>query len=437
MSVTDTLVDFITASPAPAPDDARIVELCLLDWASVTLAGREEPVARIVRERAAKEGGRAEAEVCGLAQRLPARAAALVNGVTSHALDYDDTHFASLGHPSVTVIPAVVALADSAGASMHEVKQAVLIGAEVALRLGVWLGREHYRTGFHTTGTAGTFGAVAGAAKVMGLDRARTGMALGLAASLAGGVKAQFGTMAKPMHAGLAAAAGVDAARWVEAGLVAAEDGLESSQGFAATHHAAGRKEAFEGIGQNYLLPDISHKLHACCHGTHAMLEALGALRGQHNLTPENVVSVQICVHPQYLDICNIADPRIGLEAKFSFRQLAAMTIFGISTDRLDSFSDEVCQSLEMRAFRSRVEVCTDPSFCETSAQVVVETQDGGRHTGRHDLAEPVPMPEREQRLLAESAALIGKPRSRRLWSDISGTMAGNDRSPGEILLGA
>ncbi len=172
MLVTDKLVEFIAASPPPPPEVARIVDLCLLDWTSVTIAGRNEPVARLVREKALHEGGRPEAQVCGVTKRLPARAAALVNGVTSHALDYDDTHFASLGHPSVTVIPAVIALADRIGASMEEVKQAVLTGAEIAISLGVWLGRDHYRTGFHVTATAGAFGAAAGAARLLRISEA-------------------------------------------------------------------------------------------------------------------------------------------------------------------------------------------------------------------------------------------------------------------------
>ncbi len=435
MPVTETLVGFITAPPSPPPEVTRIVDLCLLDWASVTLAGRDEPVARLVRDRASREGGTSEALVCGLDTCLPARAAALVNGVTSHALDYDDTHFASLGHPSVTVIPAVLALADQSGASMEQVKYAVLIGAEVAIRLGVWLGRDHYRSGFHVTATAGTFGAMAGAAHLLRLSAGQTRMALGLAASLAGGVKAQFGTMAKPMHAGLAAAAGVDAVLWAEAGLVAAADGLEGAQGFAATHHAARDDRAFDGLGRHYILPEISHKFHACCHGTHAMLEALRVLRDTHALTPEAVSGVTITVHPQYLDICNIAAPQTGLEAKFSYRHLAAMALHGVPTDRLESFSDEICQDQNILALRDLVSVETDAEVGETCARVAVETRCGTRLAAEHDLAAPLPAAEREARVRAKSAALIGEARSHELWGNIVGPSGASDRPPGVVLL--
>lgn len=435
MTVTDTLVEFITAGLPPEPDVLRIVDVCLLDWASVTCAGKDEPVSQLVRNRAMAEGGTAEAQVCGASQRLPARTSAMVNGVTSHALDYDDTHFASLGHPSVTVIPAVVALADRTGASMAEVKQAVLTGAEVAIRLGVWLGRDHYRTGFHVTGTAGTFGAVAGAAHLLQLTKAQTRMALGVAASLAGGVKAQFGTMAKPMHAGLAAAAGVDAVLWAQAGLVAAEEGLDAPQGYAATHHAMRNNNAFDGLGRHSVLPEISHKFHACCHGTHAMLEALGALRDAHRLTLENVSTVKITVHPQYLDICNIPEPGTGLEAKFSYRHLAAMMLGGVATERLESFGDATQTDPDLSAFRARVSVRTDTALGETYARVEIERRGGGHLIGEHDLSAPMTFAEREARILVKSAALIGASRSRELWSDITSFTLDPATPPGAVLL--
>ncbi len=260
-------------------------------------------------------------------------------------------------------------------------------------------------------------------------------MALGLTASLAGGVKAQFGTMAKPMHAGLAAVAGVDAALWAEAGLVASTDGLEARQGYAATHHAARDDSALERLGQRYMLPEVSHKFHACCHGTHAMLEALMSLRDAHGVTLKAVETVEITVHPQYLDICNIPDPRTGLEAKFSYRQLASMMLGGVPTDRLESFTDDICKDSDIAVFRDRVTVRTDGDLSETHAQVVVRTRCGTRLAADHDLASPAPVAEREARLLTKLAALIGEARSRKLWAGIVKPTMASDQSPGEVLL--
>ncbi|MDA9822624.1 MmgE/PrpD family protein [Paracoccaceae bacterium] len=434
MSVTKNLASFICTTAEPPPDVARIVDFCLLDWASVLHAGRAEPVARLVREQAKQDEGKEESQVIGLDRRLPARAASLVNGITSHALDYDDTHFASLGHPSVTVFPAVVAIADKIGASMQQVKQAALIGAETAIRIGIWLGRSHYRSGFHTTGTAGAFGATAGVAHLMELSKLQAEMALGITASLASGVKAQFGTMAKPMHAGLAAAAGIDAVLWAKAGMVAAQEGLSGPQGFSASHHGVCDYKAFEGLGQQFLLPSVSHKFHACCHGTHAMLEALKTLTKDFKLKPENVKFLQITVHPQYLDICNILEPKNGLEAKFSYKQLAAMLLCRVPTDRLDSYTDDICTDPDILTLRSRVKVQTDCNMAETSAKVLVQTVSGQFMTADNDLAKPLTIVERERKLLAKSVALIGKTRALTLWSRIDQQKDSN-LSPGEDLM--
>ena len=265
MDVTGTIVRFAVGTPREAmPEDAMaVLRLSLLDWIAVAVAGRDEPVARIVRDMVLAEGGAAEAGVIGADARLPARAAALANGTASHALDYDDTHFASLGHPSVAVVPAVLALAEKTGAGGPDTLAAALIGAETAVRIGAWFRRGHYEHGFHVTGTAGAFGAAAGCARLLGLDAERTAHALGIAASRAGGLKAQFGTMGKPFHAGMAAATGVEAATLAAAGFVARTDALECPQGFAATHAGEGGALPMN----RFLFPEVSHKVHACCHG--------------------------------------------------------------------------------------------------------------------------------------------------------------------------
>ena len=417
MSITKKFSDFICAPVAPSPEVAKIVDLCLLDWASVLYAGRHEPVARLIREQVMHDGGKAESHVSGSKRRLPARAASLINGVTSHALDYDDTHFASLGHPSVTVFPAVIAVADRIGATMQQVKNAALIGADTAIRMGIWLGRNHYRKGFHITGTAGAFGATAGVAHLLKLSKLQTQMALGITSSMASGVKAQFGTMAKPMHAGLAACAGVDAVIWAKAGMIAAKDGVAEPQGFGATHSAEFDDTAFEGLGVKYLLSEISHKFHACCHGTHAMLEALQDLKKAYKLKPENIKILQIFVHPQYLDICNIYEPETALEVKFSYRQLAAMLLYDIPTNCLDSYTDAISLDENIRALRTRVTVQPDPSQSETSAKVVIQTSKGNFLSSDHDFSKPLSIISREQKILSKSESLMGKNHTAKLWS--------------------
>jgi 2-methylcitrate dehydratase PrpD len=206
------LLDIAAIPFESIPASARaMARLSLYDWFAVTRAGANEPVAKIVRGLVADEGGTEAASVAGLDKMVPARAAALANGVASHALDYDDTHFAHVGHPSVAILPAALAVAEEIDAPASAALDALLIGAEASIRIGMVLGRRHYDRGFHQTATAGAFGATVAAARQMGLTRDETRNALSLVATRASGLKSQFGSMGKPFNAGVAASNGVEA----------------------------------------------------------------------------------------------------------------------------------------------------------------------------------------------------------------------------------
>lgn len=405
---------FADLSPA-ALDCAR---LSLLDACAVALAGLNEPVSGIVRQLVAHEAGRPEATVLGLAARLPARAAALANGTTAHALDYDDTHFGHIGHPTVAVLPAALAVAEQRAASGADLLAAYLIGVESACRLGAALGPDHYGHGFHQTATSGTFGASAACARLLGLDVATTCHALGLAATRAAGLKSQFGTMGKPFHAGMAAASGVETAALAALGFVSRPDGIECAQGFAATH--AGRLQAVAVAAGSYLFEAILYKLHACCHGTHAALEALGTLRAAHAIAPERVRDVELVTHPTWLKVCNLEAPASGLEAKFSYRLTAAMALAGVDTAALASFSAATCRRPDLVALRDRVRVVADAGLAETAARITVTQDDGRTLSAGHDLTDPQPAAVRRAKLRAKAAALVGDATATRLWEVIS-----------------
>ncbi len=414
--LTGRLAQF-AADGVPGAGARAMLRLSLADWAACAIAGRDEPVARIVRDMVLAEGGAGQATLVGGAGRVPMRAAALANGTASHALDYDDTHFAHIGHPSVAILPAALAAAEHLGADGGEFLDACAIGAELSVRLGVWLGRAHYEAGFHQTATAGTFGAAA-AGRLMGLDAARMAHALGLAATRAAGLKSQFGTMGKPYHAGCAAALGVEVAVLAAAGFVSRPDGIECAQGFGPTHAAEMREDALEGLGTDWLIEDVSHKFHACCHGTHAMLEALARLApGPDAGTVERV---EVAVHPRWLAVCDIAAPATGLEAKFSLKLTAAMALAGIDTARLSTFTDATCTAPDLVALRDRVTVTGDNSLSDTAARVAV-IAGGKRHEAAHDLAAPMPLAERAAKLRAKAAALLGDAAAERLWQAAAG----------------
>jgi 2-methylcitrate dehydratase PrpD len=419
-AVTRQLATFASdTQPAELPASAvEFARLSLLDWCAVALAARDEPVARIVREMVSNEGGSPEATLVGCDLRLPARAAALANGTQSHALDYDDTHFGHIGHPTVAVLPAALALAEQRDTSGEGLLAAYLVGVETACRLGAALGPDHYAHGFHQTATSGSFGAAAAAARLLGLDREATAHALGLVATRASGLKSQFGTMGKPFHAGMAAANGVEAATLAAHGFVSRPDGIECAQGFAATH--AGAPVTLVEPEHGYLFEAIRYKLHACCHGTHAALEALLGLRREHALVPETIERVEITTHPTWLQVCDLPQPATGLEAKFSYRLTAAFALTDVDTAALASFSDANCTRSELVALRDRVRVVADPALAETAARVSLTLADGREMAANHDLADPQPIGSLTAKLRAKAAALVGTERADALWETIA-----------------
>ncbi|MBI1418119.1 MAG: MmgE/PrpD family protein [Limimaricola sp.] len=413
MSIEAQLSDFAIVE---AVDGAALemMRLSLFDWAACGIAGASEPLAGILRGHVGAEGGTGSATVIGGA-KAPPRASALVNGATSHALDYDDTHFAHIGHPSVAVIPAALAMAEVRGADMAALLQAALVGTEGSVRIGLWLGRGHYAAGFHQTATAGAFGATLSGIRLTGLHGVAARRALGIAASRAGGVRAQFGTMAKPLNAGLAAETGVEATLLAVAGFESAPEALSGPQGYGETHLGEGHADAFDGLGHDWRMLEISHKFHACCHGLHAMLEAVGTLK----VDPQDVIAVTIRTHPRWMTVCNNPDPSTGLQAKFSYRLSCAMALAGVPTAAISSFTDAACAEPRLVALRDSVQVEADDSLTEMQARVSIETRDGAQQTAFHDLAAPIPFDLRAQKLRLKAEGLLGTERADRLWQAV------------------
>ena len=224
------------------PADARkLVRHCLLDWISVTLAGAQEPVTHMLAEEAREQGGFPQATVVGHGFAASSRQAALINGAASHALDFDDVNMSFTGHPSVVLVPALLALAEARGASGAAFMTAFVAGYETLCRIGAAVSPGHYALGFHSTGTIGTFGAAAACARLLQLDADDTADALGIAATQAAGLKAMFGSMCKPLHAGKASADGMMAAQLAARGFTGRSDAIEALQGFDGVAAEIGR----------------------------------------------------------------------------------------------------------------------------------------------------------------------------------------------------
>ena len=393
----------------------QMARFSLFDWMIVARAGASQPVSRIVGDYVVGEGGAPKCSLAGRPERVPPRAAALANGAISHALDYDDTHFAHVGHPSVGVLPAALALGEARGASAPAVLDAFLIGAEASIRIGLVLGRAHYERGFHQTATAGAFGATVAAAHVLGLSREATRQALSLVSTRASGLKSQFGSMGKPFNAGVAASNGVEAAELAELGFLSCDDGLGGAQGV-------------------FLFEDVKHKLHACCHGLHATLEAIAEAKSRGALAAADVERLHIRVNPRWLRVCDIKQPRTGLEAKFSYAMTAAMALHGVDTADEGAYTDALCQEPRLRDFWPRVEVAGDASLGDTAGVVRIDTRDGASREASHDLAVRASPEALERGLRAKARALIGADAADRLWTEVAALESRSARDFGRLL---
>ena len=396
-----------------------IVHLSMIDFIAVARGGVDEPVARITREMVLADEGRADASLFGSEVRVPARAAALANGAAGHALDYDDTHFAYVGHPSTVIMPVTLALAQTTGATASALYDAALIGLEGASRVGAWLGRAHYQLGFHSTASAGSFGAAMAASRLLGLNEAQTTHAISLVASRASGLKSQFGTMGKPYHAGMAASNGIEVALLAKAGFISRSSALDGEQGFAETHAGECNDAAFEGMGETFIFEDVQHKFHACCHGLHACLEALGRIIADGGAVPDQIEMMSVSTNSRFMRVCNIASPTTGLEAKFSFRLVMALAVLGYDTAALDTYTDEICSVPSVVGLRDMVVVNVDDMLAETESVVTVRDKSGVQKTVRYDLSDLLPLAEKQARIAAKSASLIGNAAAQRLWGNV------------------
>jgi 2-methylcitrate dehydratase PrpD len=237
----------------------------LLDWLGVTLAGSQEPLVGILRDQAQAEGLGSQSTLLGLGAKGSASQAALINGTAGHALDYDDVHPSVGGHPSVPVAPVAFALAERDGKSGADLLAAFIAGVETEARVGTLIG-DARDNGWHQTSTVGVFGGAAAAASLLGLDAETTTHAFGIAGTQAAGVMASFGTMCKPLHAGMAAESGLRAAEWAARGFTGATDMIEHPRGFAATHGIAFNADAaLDTMGETFFTETILFKHHAAC----------------------------------------------------------------------------------------------------------------------------------------------------------------------------
>jgi 2-methylcitrate dehydratase PrpD len=385
-----------TGHDAVPPAALHMARDAAFDCVGVALAGAAQPLGKIVLEMTREEGGHAEATVIGGGVRTSATMAALANGTLAHALDYDD--MGSFGHPSVVLLPPVLALGERLGASGRDVLDAYVIGFEVGANLSA---ASHYvqtERGFHSTAFFGTMGATAAAARLLGLDVAQTVMALGIAGSMPAGVVQNFGTMVKPLHAGMSARNGVLAAVLAKKGYMATDTIFESRIGFLSTYVGEGHydlEQAVTGLGNPFRLQDtLVIKKYPCCGTNHSALDSILSLMREEKLSFEDVAGVTVEGLPYLSHVLLYPRPEHGINGKFSIHyNVAAAILDGQVT--IDSHTDEALRRPAVREAlgKTHVEVQSrwDPGYSAhpSGTPVTIRLRDGRvltRFTNRHTM---------------------------------------------------
>ena len=353
----------IDDAPAAVVDAAKSA---IIDTVAVILAGASEPVTRIVAAAVAEDGASPVADRLGVRLRTSMEGAAFVNGVSGHALDYDDVNRSAIGHPSVVILPAALAAAQGVGASGRALIEAYVLGVEVMTKLGRAMGTAHYRTGWHATSTLGTLGAAMAAGKVLGLEPEALEHALAIAVSEASGSRQNFGTMTKPFHPGHAARSGVLAARLARKGMTGDTAILEAPLGyFALFSYGEARLDGIrDALGNPYdvLSPGMNVKRYPCCYATHRAADAVLALVQEHELRAGDVEAAEVVVPPGGLAAVTRDRPRTGLEGKFSLPYVVAAAILD-GRVTLDTFTDEMVQRPEAQTLLRAVRPVEDPGI--------------------------------------------------------------------------
>ncbi|MCW5233231.1 MmgE/PrpD family protein [Verminephrobacter eiseniae] len=377
-AITAILARFVSTHPGRGWNDAveREAVRTFYNWLGCAIGAARHPAADAALAALQMLEPAPQAAVLGRSERLDMASAALLNGITSHTFDFDDTHLKTIIHPAAPVASAILALAEQRGASGRALLDALVIGIDVACRIGNAMYPEHYDRGWHITGSTGMLGAAAGCARLLGLDTQQTGMALGIAASQPIGLREQFGTMTKPFHPGAAARAGMLSALLASKGFTASARALEAPRGFVqVVSNKRAWHEVSDALGERFEISFNTYKPFACGIVIHPGIDACVQLRAQ-GVQPQQVERIELRVHPLVLELTGKKTPRDGLEAKFSvYHGCAVGLIFGRAGET--EFCDELVNRADVMALRSKVHATVDDSIGEAAADVTAVLRDG------------------------------------------------------------
>ena len=357
--VTKKIADFVIETgydriPKEAVETAK---LAILDMLGAALAGTEEPAVEILTDYVKSMSAKEEATVIAGNFKTSMPLAALINGTSGHALDYDDASYSTLGHPTVALLPAVMAIGEKNRLSGKAALAAYVLGFEVMAKIAFGLGFDVYQNGWHCTSTIGVMGAAAAGARLLKLSPAEVQTALGLAGSLSGGLRQNFGTMTKPLHAGVAAHNGVMASLLAGRGYTSDNSILESPMGYAKVFSPNSdpiRMSQDLGAPFDIVTNGLAFKPYPSCRFTHHLIDAVLHLVNMHAVDADDVLAMDCRIFPVVTQVLIHHRPKTALEGKFSLEYCVARALLDRNV-RLDHFTDKALSDHKVQDLMSRV----------------------------------------------------------------------------------
>ncbi|HZQ61064.1 MAG TPA: MmgE/PrpD family protein, partial [Casimicrobiaceae bacterium] len=377
--ITQILAKFVATHSSHGWDESveREAHRTFMNWVGCAIGASRHATAEAALAAVRELEPAPQASILGRSERVDMASAALVNGITSHTFDFDDTHLKTIIHPAGPVASAALALAEHRGLSGRELVDAIVLGVDVECRIGNMIYPDHYDRGWHITSSTGMLGAAAACARLLRLDANRTTMALGIAASQPIGFREQFGSMTKPFHPGGAARAGLMSAILAAHGYTASNKAIEAPRGMAQSYSAKHDwREITDGLGERFEISFNTYKPFACGIVIHPVIDGCVQLRNAHGLAADDIDRVEVKVHPLVLELTGKRAPQLGLEGKFSvYHAAAAGIIFGQAGEA--EFGDEIVRRPDVIALRDRITAIVDREMHEDQADVTVHCRDG------------------------------------------------------------
>ena len=351
----------------------------LLNWIGCTVGGsRHETVGNAI-SALAPFSGPAQASILGRRERFDILHAALINGISSHVLDYDDTHTRNIIHPAGPVISAILALSEHRPVSGPDFVTALVVGVDVECRIGNSVYPKHYDAGWHITGTAGVFGSAAASGKLLGLSEQQMLWAIGLAATQPVGLQEMFGSMTKSFHPGRAAQNGLTAALLASKNFTSSEQSLEAKYGWINVVSAGHNYDYITNkLGQDFEISNNTYKPFACGVVMHPTIDGCIQLRKEHKLAADQIDKVELRVHPLVMQLTSKKSPQTGLESKFSIYHAASAALVE-GAGGIDQFSDRAARDRVIVSLRDRVTTVLDSTVHEDQVRITLVARNGER----------------------------------------------------------